>query len=266
MKKNIKKLVLLAIILSLLIPAFTMADKKHSESDVLSSMLEELNGQFLEGDLNVGGIILDEFISEDVVESMGKDIKTSLGIVGEEFNDNMDNTFADKEYFSRESIYEENFNHLVIYGQDSEGNPITIMISSYLDSESKTGETTLFINFIKSGKYFNISGIIERIEGIFKKFSKPVEITTCIIGTIEGKLKEEDLKKNVNYAMKKVKGKVVEEYFDSSISSYTAFTPLIESSIFSGEKKVNLNLAIRYNEYEEKTYIWIGTPIITTGY
>ncbi|OZV13462.1 hypothetical protein CIW83_04260 [Tissierella sp. P1] len=51
-----------------------------------------------------------------------------------------------------------------------------------------------------------------------------------------------------------------------SLVSYTAYTPLIESSIFSGEKKVNLNLAIRYNENEDKTYIWIGTPIITTGY
>ena len=29
---------------------------------------------------------------------------------------------------------------------------------------------------------------------------------------------------------------------------------------------MNLNIAIRYNEYEEKTYIWIGTPIITIGY
>ncbi|MDR7856940.1 YwmB family TATA-box binding protein [Tissierella sp.] len=266
MKKNFKKIILFAIIISLLIPALTMAGKKHTESDVLSLMLKELNGQFLEGDLNMGGIILDEFISKDAVESMGGEIKTKMGIMGEEFNVNMDNTDVDKEYYSKESIYEENFNHLAIHGIDSKGNSVTVMISSYFDSDSKKGETTLFINFIKSGKYFNISGIIERTEGIFKKFSKPVEITTCIIGTIDGKLKEEDLKKNVSYAMREVKGKVVEEYFDSSISSYTAFTPLIESSIFSGEKKINLNLAIRYNEFEDKTYIWIGTPIITTGY
>lgn len=266
MKKNIKKLFLMAIIISLLLPAFSMAGKRHSESEVLSSMLKNLNGQFLEGDLNMGGIILDQFISKDEVESMGKDIMNTLGIIGEEFDANMDNTDMDKAFYSKESINEDNFNHLVIYGQDNEGNPITVMISSYLDDEDKTGETTLFINFIKSGKYFNISGIMERTEGIFKKFSKPVEITTCIIGTVKGKLSKDQLKKNVNIAMKKVKGKIVEEYVDSSLSSYTAFTPLIENSIFSGEKKINLNLAIRYNEYEENTYIWIGTPIITTGY
>lgn len=266
MKKNGKRLILLAIILSLLIPVFTIAGKKHAESDVLSLMLKELNGNFLEGDLNMGGIILDEFISKEAIETIGEEIKAKLGLVGEELDPNRDEIGLEGKYYSEESIYEENFNHLVIYGYDIQENPITIVISSYFDSEYDNGETTLFINLIKSGKNFNISGIIERIESVFNKFSKSIEITTCIIGTIEGKLKEDDLKKNVTKAMKKVKGKVVEEYFDSSISSYTALTPFIENSIFSGKNKVNLNLAIRYNEYENKTYIWIGTPIITTGY
>lgn len=266
MKKNAKQLILLAIILSLLIPVFTIADKKHSESDVLSLMLKELNGKFLEGDLNMGAIILDEFISKEAIESLGEEIKTKLSLVGEELDPNRSDKNLEGKYYSKESIYEESFNHLAIYGYDADGNPLTIMLSSYLESEYDYGETTLFINLIKGGKNFNISGIIERIESIFNKFSKSVEITTCIIGTIDGKLDEVDLKKNVTKTMKKVKGKVVEEYFDSSISSYTAFTPLIENFIFSGEKKINLNLAIRYSEYDNKTYIWIGTPIITTGY
>ena len=50
------------------------------------------------------------------------------------------------------------------------------------------------------------------------------------------------------------------------ITSYTVFTPYIDNYIFFFRKRVNLNLAIRYNEYENRTYIWIGTPIITTGY
>lgn len=266
MKKNGKRLILFAIILSLLIPVLSIAGKKHTESEVLALMLKELNGQFLEGDLNMGGIILDEFISKESVESIGEEVMYTLGLVGEELDSNRDNEDLEGKYYSKESIYDENFNHLAIYGYDVDKNPITIMISSYLSPDYDNGETTLFINLIKSGKTFNISGIMERIESIFNKFNKPVEITTCIIGTIEGKLKEADLKKSVTKSMKKVKGKIVEEYFDSSISSYTAFTPLIENSIFSGEKKVNLNLAIRYNEYENKTYIWIGTPIITTGY
>jgi len=31
-------------------------------------------------------------------------------------------------------------------------------------------------------------------------------------------------------------------------------------------KKVNMNLAIRYNSYEDRTYIWLATPVITVEY
>ncbi len=247
-----KKFILFAIILSLLVPTLTMAGKKHSEKDVLEGMLK---GEFLEGDLNMGGVLLDEFISKEEIESLGERIKISLGIIGEEADINKFTEDKGKYYYN-ETIYEEGFNHMSIYGYDIHENPITIAISSYLDSELSNGETTLFINLIKDKQNFSINGIIEKIEGIFKDYGK----------SLEGRLEKMDLNKAVVKAMKRFKGKVVEEYTDESIFSYTAYTPLIESFIFSGEKKINLNLAIRYNEYEDKNYIWIGTPIITTGY
>ncbi|WP_353093748.1 YwmB family TATA-box binding protein [Tissierella praeacuta] len=264
-----KKIILFAIILSLLIPTLTMAGKRHSEKDILETILKEFNGEFLEGDLNMGGVIIDEFISKEEIESLGEKVKDSLEIIGEEADINEDIN-ADIEsnggQFYKETIYEDGFNHMSIYGYDVHENPITIVISSYLSSDTNNGETTLFINLRKKEQNFSINGIIEKIENIFKDYGKSLEITTCVIGTIEGDLETKALTKTVAKAMKKIKGKVVEEYVDTSIFSYTVYTPLIESFIFSGEKKVNLNLAIRYNEYENKNYIWIGTPIITTGY
>lgn len=261
-----KKFILFAIIISLLIPTITMAGKKHNEKDVLDGILKEFRGEFLEGDLNMGGVIFDEFISLEIMESLGEQVKELLGIVGEEVDINTNITDFEGQYYSKNIISDEEFNQLSIYGFDSSGNPTTLVISSYLSPELSNGETTLFINLIKREQNFSINGIIENIEGIFKYYGKPLEITTCIIGTIEGQLDDNELVRNVVKVIRRFKGRVVEEYIDSSIISYTAYTPLIESSIFSGEKKVNLNLAIRYNEYEDKIYIWIGTPIITTGY
>lgn len=261
-----RKLMVLAIILSLLIPTFTMAKNKNGEEDILMGMLKELKGEFLEGDINMGGIILDEFISKEDMETMAEEIKNSLDLVGQRIEPNRDIMDLEEKYFSQESIYEEDFNHTAIYGYDPKGNPMAIMISSYLNPEFNKGETTLFINIIKVEKNFNINGIIEKVESIFKDFDKSVEITTCVVGTIQGKLDRSSMEKDMARVLKKFKGKTVEKYFDETLRSYTVFTPLIENFIFSGEKKINLNLAIRYNEYEDKTYIWIGTPIITTGY
>lgn len=266
MKKTIKFLLLTGIIISLLIPMFGLAGKKYKENDILVGMLKELEGEFLEGDINMGGIILEEFLSKEEIKSMGEDIKSRMGITGEKLDPNMDSKELDDIYYSEEFINEDNFNQLTVYGYDMDKNPVTIMIASYLEPYNKTPETTLFINLIKRGKNFNINGIMGRIEDIFKEFHKPVDITTCVIGTLEGRREDNVLEKNILKAMEKFKLRTVEKYIDQSIISYTAYTPLIDDSIFSGRKQVNLNLAIRYNEYENKSYIWIGTPIITTGY
>lgn len=266
MKNTIKNLLLIGIIITLLLPIFGRAGSKYDENYVLTGILEELKGEFLEGDINMGGVILEEFLREDEILAMGEEVKSQMNIVGEKLDPNMNVENSDKLYYSEEFIDDENFNQLTIYGYDPEENPVTIMIASYMDSYNDIPETTLFINLIKTGKSFNINGIIDRIEGIFKEFQKPIENTTCLIGTVEGRIEDKLLKKNIFKALEKFKLEIVEEYIDDSIISYTAYTPLIENSIFSGKKRVNINLAIRYNKYEDTSYIWIGTPIITTGY
>ncbi len=76
-----KKIILFAIILSLLIPTITMAGKKYSEKDVLEGILREFNGEFLEGDLNMGGVLLDKFISSETMEELGEQIKESRSLI-----------------------------------------------------------------------------------------------------------------------------------------------------------------------------------------
>jgi hypothetical protein len=261
-----KKFLLWAIIFSLLIPVFSLADKKDGEQDLLMGILKEAGGEFLEGDINIGGVIINEFIDGYTMESMGEEIKSEIGIVGKKLEENRGDYPLEGNYYSKEFIEEEGFNQLTIWGYDTNMNPTTIILSSYLDKETSKGETSLFINLIKKEQILDLNGIIEEMESIFTDFNKPAEITTCIIGTFDGELEGNVREEKAIKAIKKAKGKVKEKYVDPSIVSFTAYTPYIDKFIYSGNKKVNLNVAIRYNEYEDKTYFWIGTPIITIGY
>lgn len=67
-------------------------------------------------------------------------------------------------------------------------------------------------------------------------------------------------------AIYKIKGEIVDKYMDGNLISYTAYTDNIDKKIFAGKDRINLNIALRYNEYDDQTLIWIGTPIITSGY
>ena len=251
-----KRFLTFAIILLLLIPAFTMADKKYEEEEILLNILEEVGGDFIEGDLNMGGVILDEFSNISTMKDLSEKIKTTLGITEIQLDESEEDLI----------IEEEGFNQVTLYGNDEKQNMITLILTSYLDSKGINGETTLFINLIKNQQNFKLNDIIDKVENIFENFGRTVDTTTCIIGTIEGRLDSREIEDNAIRSIKRSKGNIVEEYQDSSLLSFTAYTPLVDRYIYSGDKKINLNLAVRYNENEGKTYIWIGTPIITIGY
>lgn len=259
-----KKTLLFVIILSFIVPILTLAGPKYGEKDILLSILKDTGGEFLEGDMSINGALLKEFLHENDLKVLAEDIRVKLDLSGKETDPN--NLYFENEgdYFAKEEIFDEYYGQINYYGYDKDENPMTIVISSY--ENNGIGETYLYINLIKKNNFSEIDDIIKKIESIYNSFDQQLEITTCIIGTYDGKLDEKIVQNKGIKALKNVKGKVVEEYKDDYLLSYTAYTPKIEKHIIVGNKKINLNLAIRYNDYEDRTYIWIGTPIIATGY
>jgi Protein of unknown function (DUF1779). len=46
----------------------------------------------------------------------------------------------------------------------------------------------------------------------------------------------------------------------------TGYSEKLGEYIELGNEKINLNLAMRYSDSDGKTYLWLGTPVITTDY
>ena len=249
--KSYKQLILWGIILSLSIPILGLGVEKTEEKDLLMGIIDEMGAEFLEGVIDAGGTILDRFIDMDEMVEIGYSIKSQLELE--------ENCYV-------EDIEDYGFIQLTIQGSDSYNNFVTIILSSYEDVEKGGGETSLFINFIKREQFVEFNDIIKEAENIFEQYDRPVDITTCIIGTFDQDFNPEEKEKEVLKATKAIKGKIVEQYVEDDILSFSIFTPYIEKYIYTGSRKMNLNIAIRFNEYEDKTYIWIGTPIITIGY
>lgn len=265
--KNYKKFLLLGIILSLLVPISGLCEEKVEERDLLMGILEETDATFLEGDINIGGAIIDRFIGENEIREIGEDIRILLDIQGTlRIGQNVFDEGLEGDYYSEEITGEEGFIQLMVWGFDTHHNLVTFILSSYEEADVGLGETSLFINLIKREQFSDFNGIIEEIENIFKEYNKPVDITTCIVGTFDGKLTLEEKEEKIIRAIKVAKGKTIEKYEEDTVVSFSVFTPYIEKYIYTGNKKMNLNIAARYNEHEDKTYIWIGTPIITIGY
>ncbi len=79
-----------------------------------------------------------------------------------------------------------------------------------------------------------------------------MNITTCVMGTYDGQIDLKENEKKILGVIKTIKGSVVEEYKEDGVLSFSLFTPYIEEHVFTGNNKMNLNIAIRFNEYEGK--------------
>ena len=259
-----KKIILFVIILSFLIPILTQAEKKYNQEEILLSLLNSLDGEFEEGDISINGLIKEGFINHDELDKLGDETVKKLGIIGKEVADYVD--INGKEYYIKEKISDEGYEQINYFGFDSNRNPLAIIISSYLNESSKKGETYLFINLIKREKFSANNDIIQLAENVFNEFNQPMEITTCIIGGFDGKFNKRIVENKFDAVINRFNGIVVDKYTEDNLISYTAYTDYIENNIFAGEDKINLNVALRYNECDDKTLIWIGTPIIANGY
>jgi len=101
---------------------------------------------------------------------------------------------------------------------------------------------------------------------VFEKFGIEADVNICITGSIEGKPEESELEEICRNAFKAAEAKEVEGIRDNGLISVSAFAPSIDGSVKVNGRDINLNIAIRYNSYEGKTYIWLATPVITTEY
>jgi hypothetical protein len=104
------------------------------------------------------------------------------------------------------------------------------------------------------------------ILGILGKYRIKPKVNSCITGCYNGKLDNNKLNDICFNIFKEANANKVEGIRDNNLISVSAYTAAIGESVEVNGKKVNLNIAVRYNSYENKTYIWLATPVITTEY
>ena len=113
----------------------------------------------------------------------------------------------------------------------------------------------------------NIRDIYQTLNKVLNSHSNDVEIAMCIVGEYTKNLqlyKFNDILKNILYNMN---AKEIDKIRNNNYISVTAYSNLLkENDLEYLENKINLNIGIRYSENEDKTLIYMATPIIKLDY
>jgi hypothetical protein len=118
----------------------------------------------------------------------------------------------------------------------------------------------------KTATSFAVSRDQGEIRRIIKKFGSSPHISTCLIGWLNGKLRDGEQHDLLHKAFSVIDAKIINELEAERFVSYTGFASGITEWLRVDDEKINLNMAMRYSQYDNRTYVTVGSPIITREY
>ncbi|QSQ09093.1 hypothetical protein H0A61_01452 [Koleobacter methoxysyntrophicus] len=127
-------------------------------------------------------------------------------------------------------------------------------------------ETYIVINAIQKADYSAVEELKKKFGAALKKLGGYGQIYYCITGTKNGKLEKDEIENSIIGAFKAISAQPVEGIADSILLSIYGYSAIIKDSITVMGQRINLNIAARYNEHDDRTYFWVGSPIISVEY
>ncbi|HSQ87318.1 YwmB family TATA-box binding protein [Romboutsia sp.] len=138
---------------------------------------------------------------------------------------------------------------------------------SIIGIKKNNTESYIIVDILENKVYKNIVDIYTVLENTLNKHTYQLDINTCISGEYTKKLqinKYDDILQKILYNMNAEEIDRVEEENFVSITAYSEI--LNENYLEYLGNKTNLNIGMRYSEDDDKTLIYIATPIIKLDY
>lgn len=92
------------------------------------------------------------------------------------------------------------------------------------------------------------------------------QVTLQYEGTMNGALAPKDKEKIADDLIRELKGRRAISHDEGNIYTVYAYTGLLDEYIISAGIKVNIQVAFSYNEQEDKTTVYLATPIINASW
>lgn len=106
----------------------------------------------------------------------------------------------------------------------------------------------------------------ELVEGMFDAMGIQGNVNMNLVGSLEGALNSTEKNELADGLLDKLGAKVVAENRDSDIFTIYAYSKGAGSYITIGGNKINMNIAIGYDEEQDRTKVYLASPINSLDY
>lgn len=131
---------------------------------------------------------------------------------------------------------------------------------------NKIAEAYTVINAVMRHQIASDEAWEVKISKTLTELGRKPRINTCLVGWLDGKLNKNNLKHRLLLACDSIEAVAGDQMYDDDFASVTGYTPRLANFFKMQQEKVNVNMAMRFSPSEERTYVTIGSPVITREY
>jgi hypothetical protein len=136
-----------------------------------------------------------------------------------------------------------------------------------VSNKRKEYETYIILHMIlDSAAFSEEKPVHNRMEEMLGCFGDDPVVSTTYTAAIPGKISLNEMEDTGRRLFADLDGIISEGSRDGEWVSLTGFSSRLGGGLDSGSGRLNLNIALRYNSYEGKTIIRLGTPVIPIPY
>ncbi|MBP2651106.1 MAG: hypothetical protein H6Q74_1931 [Firmicutes bacterium] len=152
-------------------------------------------------------------------------------------------------------------------GEVKDGNfYVDIIVEQIIRPPKSRSETYLSVYVATEGGEDGAKLWLNRVKDTLTRKDDNPEISTCLVGWLDGKLEQDIWVKKLSNALRVLGVSEAQSLVQSDFISITGYSPLLDEWLKMGDKPVNVNLAMRYSSYDDRTYVIIGSPVIAGEY
>lgn len=141
------------------------------------------------------------------------------------------------------------------------------LISCYFSEDKNNLTQFIRIKLSLKEKLDSILQYKKELEDILEKLGvEDSQFYLSFRGTYKGQLTEEECKTEVDKLLNTLQGKIISQGIVEGNYTTYAYTNLVKDYLTVEDKRVNLNIAFSYDEEENRTNLYIGTPIYNQDY
>ena len=208
------------------------------------------------------------YLTQEEKEKLVKNIASALGITSS---------------YGLATVYEEEVNTTVL-SKNSVNGSVTIKAITQeqqgtdntatedeqaYDSTTESGLAAnqyVYVNITVNNDMDCASSYRELVEGVFDAMGIQGNVNMNLVGSLEGALNSTEKNELADGLLDRLDAKVVAENRDSDIFTIYAYSKGAGSYITIGGSKINMNIAIGYDEEQNRTKVYLASPVNSADY